>query len=228
MKRTFPALLWLLTAIPHGLCRAEERAFVSSDRLTLGTEMSRSASLRAADVDGDADIDLIVANGRHWPQQNFVFVNQGRSRFNVMRPLGVDRSTSYACEPADFDGDGHVDWVVSNVDAANLVFLGDGNGGVLTQKSFGRADGKTYCVDVADFNRDGLPDIVVGNVGQPNAVYFNGDLETAFDESLFGAADSATYGLCTSDFNGDGFPDIAVANSDGFNRVFLNQAKDNP
>ena len=62
------------------------------------------------------------ANGRHWPQQNFVFLNQSRARFNVARPLGVDLSTSYACEFADLDRDGDVDIAVGNDTAPCFVF----------------------------------------------------------------------------------------------------------
>ena len=57
---------------------AEERTFVTGSRLILGTEENRSAGVRICDVDGDKDLDVVVANGRHWPQQNFVFFNQDR------------------------------------------------------------------------------------------------------------------------------------------------------
>ena len=29
------------------------------------------------DLDGDGDLDIIVANGRHWSQQNQIFYNDG-------------------------------------------------------------------------------------------------------------------------------------------------------
>jgi hypothetical protein len=62
---------------------AAERRFVTNHRLQLGTESNITASLRIGDLDGDQDLDLVVANGRQWPQQNFIFFNQGRARFNL-------------------------------------------------------------------------------------------------------------------------------------------------
>lgn len=85
---------------------AQGRRFVTGPRLSLGTESRRTASVRAGDVDGDSDTDLVMANGRHWPQKNMIFLNQQKGLFNVARPLGVDLCTSYACELADLDGDG--------------------------------------------------------------------------------------------------------------------------
>lgn len=75
-------------------CPAEERQLVSGSRLTLETEVYRSASVRCADFDGDGDLDIVLANGRHWPQQNFLFLNQGRARFNVAQRIGSELSTS--------------------------------------------------------------------------------------------------------------------------------------
>ncbi|WP_206036271.1 FG-GAP repeat domain-containing protein [Crateriforma spongiae] len=371
------AALFLWTAWGHAdLAVAQDRVFVSSSRLLIGVQANRSASVRSGDVDGDDDVDLVVANGRHWPGQNLVFLNQTRARFNVARPLGRDLCTSYACEladldgdgdldvavgndqapsrvflndgtgqfrfhtnlgqprsvrslsiadidgdqdmdliltcrgsanpiylnngsadfqhaldfgtredstidvavvdlnedgrldlilanrddqpntillaedpgnsakdtvrfgapvafgtaessravaTADFDGDGHMDWVVGNIGAANVVFLGDGTGGVSREIKIGRQDGQTFCIAVADLDRDGRPDIVAGNQGQPNVVCYNRDHAGRFITQLFGPNQSATYGLCVGDFSGDGYPDIAIANSDQQNQIFVNQ-----
>ncbi|MCP4887729.1 MAG: VCBS repeat-containing protein, partial [Planctomycetaceae bacterium] len=89
--------------------QSEERRFVSNPRMTLGTGANLSAAVRIADLNGDGQPDVVVANGRHWPQQNYIFFNQGRAKFNLQRPLGKDLSTSYATEPADLDGDGDLD-----------------------------------------------------------------------------------------------------------------------
>ena len=85
---------------------AQPREFFSSSRATLGTQANLSASVRLGDFDRDGDLDVAVANGRHWPQQNFLFLNQWRGRFNVQRRLGEELRTTYATEVADLDGDG--------------------------------------------------------------------------------------------------------------------------
>lgn len=44
-------------------------------RLILGTQKERTASISFGDMDGDEDLDAVVANGRHWPAQNLIFFN---------------------------------------------------------------------------------------------------------------------------------------------------------
>lgn len=38
--------------------------------LELGYGKDRTSSISSGDIDSDGDIDLIIANGRHWPGQN--------------------------------------------------------------------------------------------------------------------------------------------------------------
>lgn len=363
--------MWLAT-----VCAAQDRQLLTNERLLLGTETNLSAAVRAGDVDGDGDLDLVVANGRHWPQQNLLFLNQGRGRFNVVRPLGVDRCTSYTCEladldgdgdldvavandnapcvvflndgraafvrhcelgkpgsvrsltardidgdtdidllvtcrgqanrihwndgnagfersitfgtnddstisvavadlnedghndlilanrdaqpdtillatgewdgdqqmvfnvpqsfgarnvssravaVADFDADGHVDWVMGHIGRRNTVYFGDGKGRVKRKVAVGTDDGRTYCLAVADLNKDRRPDIVAGNAGQANVVLWNTSGDDGFVVQSFARPDSVTYGLCLGDVTGDGFIDVVIANSGQANRIYVNQ-----
>ena len=91
---------------------AQEFDFKSSGRYIFGVHKDRTASLSIGDIDGDGDKDVIIANGRHWPQQNQVFFNDGRGRFTVSQPLDITSETSYATELADLDGDGDLDIAV--------------------------------------------------------------------------------------------------------------------
>ncbi|MFC1540284.1 FG-GAP-like repeat-containing protein, partial [Gemmatimonadota bacterium] len=93
---------------------AQNRAFSEQPEILLGLKLDRSPSLTFADVDDDGDLDVLVANGRHWPQVNEVFLNNGRGRFTIGYPLGVEFSTSYAVPAGDLDGDGDCDVVVAN------------------------------------------------------------------------------------------------------------------
>ena len=142
-------LLPSLVAVP-----ADERTFFTSSRLCLGTETGRSACVRIGDIDGDKDLDVVVANGRHWPQQNFIFFNQGHARFNLARPLGQDLSTSYATELADLDNDGDLDIAVGNDTAPNAVFLNDSHGHFQRHGTFGQPS-SIRSLTLADIDQDG-------------------------------------------------------------------------
>ncbi|MEE2900564.1 MAG: VCBS repeat-containing protein, partial [Gemmatimonadota bacterium] len=82
-----------------GLCaapgRAQERAFVSNDRTILGASDDLTASVTFVDVDGDQDLDIVYANGRHWAQLNEVYLNNGSGRFTVGYALGLEKATTY-------------------------------------------------------------------------------------------------------------------------------------
>ena len=55
--------------------------------MILGILKERTASIDVGDIDNDRDEDLLVANGRHWPGQNRVFLNNGDRLFTISRPL---------------------------------------------------------------------------------------------------------------------------------------------
>ena len=144
---------------------AGERRFVTSERLSLGTAENNSASLSIGDLDGDGDPDVAVANGRHWPQQNLLFFNQGRVRFNLVRPLGRDLAASYSTALADLDGDGDLDVAVGNDMAPNLILQNDGNGRFREAGEFGEP-ASIRSLALADVDDDGDIDVPIFGAGR--------------------------------------------------------------
>lgn len=198
----------------------DAQSFVTNRRLLIGTDSNKSASVRLGDLDGDSDLDIVVANGRHWPGQNFAFFNQGQSRFNVMRPIGLDRSTTYACELADLDGDGDLDIATGNDMAPCQIFLNDGTGHFVKAGIFGNVS-SVRSLAIADVDRDGDPDILVTCRGRSNWIYLN-DGQAGFAAGIeFGTATDSTIDVEVGDVNGDGHHDLVLANRDGQPNAWL-------
>lgn len=223
----FSAVLFLITASLASNALAQHRQWTTSNRLVLGTESRRSAAIRICDLNGDAQSDLIVANGRHWPQQNFIFLNQGRARFSVQRPLGLDLSTSYAAEPADLDGDGDVDIAVGNDMAPNQIFLNDGAGKFTEGGSFGEAS-SLRSLTLADIDQDGDTDILITCRNRPNQIALNDGAGRFPTVNTFGSRSDATIDVAVVDWNGDAHLDLVLANRDDQpNVILLNDGKGN-
>lgn len=196
------------------------QTFQSHSRLVLGGETNRSASVRVGDLDSDGDLDVVVANGRHWPEQNYVFLNQGQARFNVMRPLGGDRSTTYACELADLDGDGDLDLAVGNDMAPCQIFLNDGHANFSFQGNFGDIS-SVRSLSVSDIDLDGDQDILVTCRGRSNQIYLN-EGAAKFDRSIeFGTTRDSTIDVDVGDVDSDGDMDLVLANRDGQPNAWL-------
>ena len=137
-------------------------------RLILGLKKDRTASISLGDIDGDQDIDTVVANGRHWPLQHLVFFNSGRGIFTVSQPLDVISETSYATELADFDRDGDLDVAVGNDMAPNTLYFNDGKGNFSRVGTFGQLYSPTRNLTVFDLDKDGDTDILITNRGAEN------------------------------------------------------------
>lgn len=220
MKRITAFLLFGCISIP---LQAQSVHFATNGRLIFGTHEERTASMGIGDIDNDGDMDVVIANGRHWPGQNRIFFNNGWGKFSVSKTLGIEQATSYSTELADFDNDGDLDIAVGNDMAPNSLFMNDGKGNFSKVGTFGQNYAPTRNLVVADIDKDGDVDILITNRGRPNEICLN-DGAGNFTKTLeFGRSDDSTIDVEVADMDKDGDNDLILANRDAQqNYVYLN------
>lgn len=181
----------------------------------------RPSDLAAGDVDGDGDLDLVVAMfGAH---DVAVLLGDGKGRFSepLRYPLGKDIAPVWLAL-ADLDGDGDLDVVTMDQQKPGLsLLLNDGQGGF---KPAGRlaetGDRLLGMMAVTDLDADGDPDIVVlaragAQEDEGSALVYRNDGKGRFaDAASFPVGqrskDYLPAGVAVGDLDGDGRVDLAV------------------
>ena len=106
-------------ALACGVVGAEETFLFVDSGQALGS--SDSASVALGDLDGDGDLDAMVANLN---EPNTVWTNNGNGTFtDSNQTLGKSNSLSVAL--GDLDGDGDLDAMVANQGQSNTVWTND-------------------------------------------------------------------------------------------------------
>ncbi len=195
-------------------------AYVEDVQL-LGENDSNSIAL--GDVNGDGDLDMVVANQG---QANRVYSNDGTGNFSDSgQSLGGN--DSYAVALGNLDGDGDLDMVVANWATGNRVYFNDGNGKFL---SSGQLLGMNFSTAIVLANLDGDVggnlDIAVANWNQGNRVYINNGLGN-FSDSGQSLGTGKSYSIVAGDLNGNGHLDMVVANYGQSNRIYNNDGTGN-
>ena len=193
--------------------------------IQLETTSDPSANVSIGDLDGDGDLDIVLAKGRHDPYVDKVLLNDGKGHF-VTSDLGPTADRTYTAALVDLDGDGDLDVVVSN-DAPDqkLLYFNDGKGRFTVAGTWGDPKWSTRNAAIADLNGDGRPDVIAANRPGPSYVCLNDGHGQLLSPCIAIPAESAT-SIVPADFDKDGHIDLAVPSRDGGqSRIYFNDGK---
>ena len=196
------------------------------EEIVLAENLRAPVHVDAADMNGDGNIDLIVASmGVIFPDNDrigtvFILENDGHQHFT---PHIVLENTSRVTDAraADMNGDGKLDLV--------LAQFGYDQGEVSWLERTGPWEFKRHVllelsgainVCIADFNGDHKPDIVALVSQQWEEIYYFENLGGGefSHKRVWGSTneDYGSSGISLCDLNRDGRPDILYSNGDGF------------
>ena len=213
-------LLAFVTISVNGF--TQDVTFFNADGFfSIGTQSNRTASITLSDIDQDGDLDALVANGRHWAEQNYLFYNDGKGGFKSALPIGKLLDASYAIKSADFNKDGFIDIAVANDNIENKLYFGSANNDFNKEISFGSIS-PSRNLEIADIDNDGDIDLILSNRKAENEICLNDGQGNFKKNIVFGNQSDQTIQTKIVDINKDGFLDIITAERQTKNKVFLN------
>ena len=205
----------------------------------LSADAAASRSPNWADVDGDGDADMFVANEGDSPNHFFknLLKENGKLAFEKITDgaIAKDAENSISGSWADVDNDGDFDLFVANLGQPNVLYLNDGRGNFQRQNAFSDSS-RSFGSSWGDIDNDGDLDLFVANgwakTGLNNHLFRNllAETGTATFEEISGdpvVQDGGwSYGSSFADYDSDGDLDLFVAkwlnSKDENNALFRN------
>lgn len=201
--------------------------FIDASATHLPQGEAQTEGVALADIDGDGDLDAVLASPAH---PNRLLINDGRGRFSDQShrlELRVPMETREV-HVADLTGDGRPDIVFFNITSNNAAWDKDPQTRLLANDGNGRFRDETaerlpahtfssWAGTVVDFNHDGHPDLLVGAIQVPGFVPLQlrawqndgkGHFRDVTPAVVPGITVGRSWSMGQGDLDGDGRPDV--------------------
>ncbi|MCP4566767.1 MAG: T9SS type A sorting domain-containing protein [FCB group bacterium] len=178
-------------------------------------------ALYLADLDGDNDLDLAVANRGANLNNISVLLNDGTGDFGPQAVYEVDSAT-VSITAADFDGDGDMDLAATDWDEFTVSVLMNSGGGLFATPIVYATGEKPSAVRAADLDGDTDLDMVVTNWGADNLSIYLNNGDGSFAVQMTYSTEASPKSLYLADFDDDGAIDVVTGNNYGNISVLLN------
>jgi hypothetical protein len=145
-------------------------AFTGVTQGSIATDAQTSVGCSWGDYNNDGYPDLFVANGWGAPERNALYRNNGDGTFTRMTSdlvgsIASDEALFAQCLWLDYDNDGYLDLLATDLDIAGIVHLyhnnGDGTFTRITTGSLVNEIGPAVGIACDDYDHDGFLDIFV-------------------------------------------------------------------
>ncbi|MCI5064789.1 VCBS repeat-containing protein [bacterium] len=198
--------------------------FINGRPLPVGTGASRSAECATGDLDGDGDLDIVIANGiLEAVDLDDLYINDGQGNFTQRSTaLPLHHSSSRRVEIADMNGDGRPDIVLAGQNRmasgldSNRIYIN--NGGLqFSSQSYLPRDGGAFDMTLGDVDNDGDLDIFVAHaVGHELLLNDGSGTMSSLPQPSF--PNVGAVGAQFFDANGDAFLDLVVGSNSSAGR----------
>jgi hypothetical protein len=145
-----------------------------------GSVPDPSYGVALGDLDGDGDLDAVIANDAGAP--SVAYQNDGRGNFTAIGTVGGGQQQRRAVALGDLDRDGDLDVVLVGL-GQDYIFFNENRGRQWTQRPLGaRPAGRATGVAIADVDGDDDLDIVVPGRYEADTLLFVNDGKGGFTE----------------------------------------------
>ncbi len=215
----------LLALVSIAVSAAAQHQFVELAKRGLPTIDDASTAIAQGDVDGDGDVDLILANRN---SQDRLYLNDGAGVFSdgTATRMPVAAHSTLAVALGDLDSDGDLDVVFAS-DGQNRLLVNDGSG-TFTDVTAARLPGdrdKTKAIALADFDGDGDLDLALGNdAGRQDRLYLNDGTGRYSDATTtwMPTESDDTPAVAAADLDADGDLDLVLGGATRPVRLYIN------